>query len=67
MKEWVNQREVLAHRGVDGLLYESLRVELELDDGECVCVPILDLPLMAEQHLKTMMVVDHGRELGIGI
>ncbi|KAJ9677706.1 hypothetical protein PVL29_022595 [Vitis rotundifolia] len=62
VKEWVDQRELLAHQSVKGFLshcgWNSVM------ESVSASVPILAFPLMAEQHLNARMVVD---ELGIGL
>ncbi|KAF8407936.1 hypothetical protein HHK36_007076 [Tetracentron sinense] len=62
VKEWVDQREILGHESVNGFMshcgWNSVLETI------CASVPILALPLMAEQHLNARMAVD---ELGIGL
>nr|WIW42801.1 UDP-glycosyltransferase [Nicotiana tabacum] len=62
VKEWVDQCEVLRHKSIRGFLshcgWNSVLESI------CAKVPILALPLMAEQHLNAQFVVE---ESGVGL
>ncbi|GAA0143969.1 glycosyltransferase [Lithospermum erythrorhizon] len=62
VKEWVDQVEILSHVSIKGFLshcgWNSVLESI------CAGVPILALPLMAEQHLNARMVVE---EMGVGL
>lgn len=62
VKEWVDQSEVLKHKSIKGFLshcgWNSVMESI------CAKVPILALPLMAEQHLNARFVVE---EIGVGL
>lgn len=62
VKEWVDQREILEHKSVEGFLshcgWNSVLESI------CAKVPILAWPMMAEQPLNARMVVE---ELKIGL
>lgn len=62
VREWVDQREILSHKGVKGFLSHcGLNSVLE---GICGGVPILAWPMMAEQHLNAKMVEE---EIKVGL
>ncbi|XP_076900128.1 UDP-glycosyltransferase 90A1-like [Bidens hawaiensis] len=62
VSEWVDQMEILKHEAVIGFLSHcGWNSVLE---SMCVGVPILAMPLMAEQHLNARMVVE---EIGMGL
>ena len=56
VKEWVDQRQILSHRSVQGFLshcgWNSVLESI------CAAVPILAWPMMAEQHLNARNVVE---------
>ncbi|GAA0169913.1 glycosyltransferase [Lithospermum erythrorhizon] len=62
VKEWVDQREILEHKSVEGFLshcgWNSVLESI------CAKVPIIAWPMMAEQPLNARMVVE---ELKIGL
>lgn len=62
VREWVNQREILAHPSVNGFVshcgWNSVLESI------CAAVPIAAWPMMAEQHLNARMVVE---EMKIGV
>lgn len=62
VREWVDQREVLGHRSVEGFVshcgWNSVTESL------CAGVAVAAWPMMAEQHLNARLVVD---ELRVGV
>ncbi|KAG5621667.1 hypothetical protein H5410_006885 [Solanum commersonii] len=54
--EWVDQREILSHRSVEGFL--SHYGWNSVVESICTKVPILVWPMMADQHLNARMVVE---------
>lgn len=62
VKEWVDQREILGHRSVNGFL--SHCGWNSVIESICAAVPIAAWPMMAEQHLNARMVVE---EIKIGV
>ncbi|XP_028070818.1 UDP-glycosyltransferase 90A1-like [Camellia sinensis] len=62
VKEWVDQLEILQHESINGFL--SHCGWNSVVESISVGVPILALPLMAEQHLNARMLVE---EIGIGL
>ncbi|KAL3344670.1 hypothetical protein AABB24_023891 [Solanum stoloniferum] len=54
--EWVDQREILSHRSVEGFL--SHCGWNSVIESICAKVPILAWPMMADQHLNARMVVE---------
>ncbi|RVX08749.1 UDP-glycosyltransferase 90A1 [Vitis vinifera] len=62
VKEWVDQRQILSHRSVQGFLshcgWNSVLESI------CAAVPILAWPMMAEQHLNARNVVE---EMKVGL
>ncbi|CAL5441182.1 unnamed protein product [Camellia sinensis] len=62
VKEWVDQLEILQHESINGFL--SHCGWNSVIESISVGVPILALPLMAEQHLNARMLVE---EIGIGL
>ncbi|KAK3005158.1 hypothetical protein RJ639_017164 [Escallonia herrerae] len=61
VKEWVDQMEILQHDSIQGFLshcgWNSVLESI------CASVPILALPLIAEQHLNARLVVE---VIGVG-
>ncbi|WMV15167.1 hypothetical protein MTR67_008552 [Solanum verrucosum] len=60
--EWIDQREILNHRSVEGFL--SHCGWNSVVESICAKVPILAWPMMADQHLNARMVVE---EIKIGL
>ncbi|KAL9226063.1 hypothetical protein vseg_001915 [Gypsophila vaccaria] len=62
VREWVDQRMILNHEGVQG--YLSHCGWNSVTESVCASVPILAWPMIAEQHLNARLIVE---EMNVGL